>query len=68
MATFFTGPRIGATDENVSPPTTGNQQGQKWSRVSVGKPFLPFLAERGDCSYFTACPSVNGFTQNFTSL
>ena len=40
MDTFFTGPRIGASDEYVSPPTTGHQKGKKRSGVSVGKPFF----------------------------
>ena len=65
---FFTEPRIGASDENVSPPTTGHQKGQKKSGVSVGKPFFPLLSERGDCKYFKACPSVKGFTQKFANL
>ena len=44
MATFFTAPRVGASDENVSPPTTGHHEGQKWPAVSVGKTFFfPFF-------------------------
>ena len=42
----------------MSPPTTGQQKGQKRSGVSVGKPFFSFLSERGDCKYFKACMSV----------
>ena len=37
----FTGLRIGASGESVSPPTTGRQKGQKRSGVSVGKYVLP---------------------------
>ena len=40
MVTLITGPRIGASGENVSPPTTGHQKGQKWSGVSVRKIFF----------------------------
>ena len=40
MATFFSGPRIGASGENVSPPTTGHRKGQKWSGASVGDLFF----------------------------
>ena len=61
---FFTGPTIGVSDENVSPPTTGHQQGQKWSRVSVGKTCFPFLAERGGCGCFKACPYVKGLRKH----
>ena len=46
MAAFFSGPRIGAGDENVSPPTTavtGLQKGQKRSGVSIGKPCFPIF-------------------------
>ena len=43
MVTLITGPRIGASGENVSPPTTGHQKGQKWSGVSVGIFFSPFF-------------------------
>ena len=44
MATFFTGPRIGASsDENVPPPTTGHQKGQERPGVSVAKPFFPIF-------------------------
>ena len=46
MPTFFTGPRVGASDENVSPPTTGHQKGKKRSGVSVRKPFSLLLSER----------------------
>ena len=44
---FFTGPRIGASDENVSPPTTGHQKGQNRSGVSIGKPFFPMFVWTG---------------------
>ena len=64
----ITGPRIGASVENVSPPTTGHQKGQKRSGVSVAKLFFPFLSERDDCKYFKACPSVKVFTQTFANL
>ena len=38
------GSTIGASGENVSPPTTDLQKGQKWSGVSVGKhQFFPFF-------------------------
>ena len=33
MAEKITGPRIGASGNNVSPPTTGQQKGQRWSGV-----------------------------------
>ena len=43
MVTFFSGPRIGASGENVSPPTTGHRKGQNWSGVSVGKKLFSFF-------------------------
>ena len=53
---YFTGPRIGASGENVSPPSTGHQKGQKWSGVAVGIQFFHrFFSERGDCMYSKAC-------------
>ena len=39
---FFTGPRIDASDENVSPPTTGHQKGQKVWRFGR-KTFFPIF-------------------------
>ena len=50
------GSTIGASGENVSPPTTDLQKGQKWSGVSVGKhQFFPFFfCERADCRYSKA--------------
>ena len=40
---FCLGPRTGASDENVFPPTTCLQKGQKWSGVSVEKQHFLFL-------------------------
>ena len=37
---FCSGPRAGASAENVSPPTTGLQNGQQWSGVFVGKQYF----------------------------
>ena len=55
---FFTGPRIGASDEHVSPPNTGHQIGPKRSGVSVGKPFFSHvcLNEATACTSHV-CPS-----------
>ena len=40
---FCSGPRTGASGENVSPPTTGLRKRQEWSGVSVGKQHLSFF-------------------------
>ena len=40
VTTFFWGRTIGASSENVSPPTTGHQKGRKWSGFSVGFSFV----------------------------
>ena len=45
MPTFFTGPRVGASDENVSPPTTCHKKGHKKLIVSVEKIFFLFLSK-----------------------
>ena len=41
MTTFFSGPRIGARAENVSPPTKGHRKSKKWS-VGSGGTYLGF--------------------------
>ena len=54
MTIFFfrSGLKTGATGENMSPPTTGFQNGQQWSGVSVRKHHvLSFLSERDDCMH-----------------
>ena len=55
---FFAGPRIGASGENVSPPTTGHLKSQKWPGVSVGKKMFPifFLNEATAGTPRHVCP------------
>ena len=43
MINFKIRPRVGVSGENVSPPATGHQKGQKLASVSVGKLFFPIF-------------------------
>ena len=70
MVTFFTGPKINASGENVSSPTTGHQKaksGQAFPNFFFLFFFPPFFL-RGDCRYSKECLSVNSFTQTFEDL
>ena len=66
MATFF--PKIGSSDENVSPPTTGHQKGQKRSGVSVGKPFFPIFVWTRRLQVLQGMSVRKSFTQTFANL
>ena len=65
---FFTGPWIGASGENVSPPAAGHQKGQKWSGVSVGKTYFPFFFLWTRRLQVLQGMSVKRFTQAFQDV